>query len=133
MRRNAWISIAEAIGSTADRCQERYKSLRDRFRKEKRLLKQTSGSGAKRKREWPLFQSMTFLEPFLIDKDTWSNLSIQSRNSSCSNEATCSNEASCSTDFEQLDVQESVDFEDFGLETASESTLHKNSSGKKMI
>ncbi|GIY85318.1 hypothetical protein CDAR_317781 [Caerostris darwini] len=77
MRENAWQQIGFAMERNADSCKERFKYLRDKYRKEKNLMNLPSGSHSRYKKPWALYSAMSFLEPYLQTKSSWSNLLSQ--------------------------------------------------------
>ncbi|GIY04454.1 hypothetical protein CDAR_5591 [Caerostris darwini] len=74
MRENAWQQIGFAMERNAESCKDRFKYLRDRYRKKKKLMNLPSGSQSRTKKPWPLYSAMSFLEPYLQTKSSWSNL-----------------------------------------------------------
>ncbi|CAM4567900.1 unnamed protein product [Leuciscus chuanchicus] len=66
----------DLVLGTADECRKRWKSLRDTFRKERRKEAESnrSGAGASSVRPWRCSGVMGFLNPFLEDRLTDSNM-----------------------------------------------------------
>ncbi|GIY13054.1 hypothetical protein CEXT_590071 [Caerostris extrusa] len=77
MRENAWQQIGFAMERNADNCKDRFKYLQDKYHKEKNLMNLPSGSYSRIKKPWPLYSAMSFLEPYLQTKSSWSNLLSQ--------------------------------------------------------
>ncbi|KAI6187677.1 hypothetical protein M3Y98_00270300 [Aphelenchoides besseyi] len=59
--KEAWINVAHLCHSTPDECRSRWKALRDRFIKERKKRH----SNPTYKVAWPLYNKMSFLEPFI--------------------------------------------------------------------
>ena len=59
-----------------DVCRRKWKSLRDRYMKEKRSEKEAkkSGSAAGTSKKWKFFVVLSFLDPFVTPRETTSNL-----------------------------------------------------------
>ncbi|XP_034071658.1 transcription factor Adf-1-like [Gymnodraco acuticeps] len=79
-RNQAWREVAETVGETDNVCKKRWKSLRDRFRKEKNMEKEAKRSGAGSAggyKPWRFMAVMGFLTPFIIDRETSSNVPRQ--------------------------------------------------------
>ncbi|XP_034077832.1 uncharacterized protein LOC117549841 [Gymnodraco acuticeps] len=106
-RNQAWREVAETVGETGrwrnnlvnsrnslyylltllfhfilldNVCKKRWKSLRDRFRKEKNMEKEAKRSGAGSAggyKPWRFMAVMGFLTPFIIDRETSSNVPRQ--------------------------------------------------------
>ncbi len=64
------------VFSLVDECRRRWKSLRDTYRKErkKEAERKRSGAGASSVRPWRYSGVMGFLNPFLEDRITASNI-----------------------------------------------------------
>ncbi|XP_055837894.1 uncharacterized protein LOC129906243 [Episyrphus balteatus] len=60
-RNMAWDAIAKELGRTVGECRQPWKSLRDRFIKEKRKMEAPSGSAADQGAVWEFFDSLQFL------------------------------------------------------------------------
>ncbi|XP_067615748.1 uncharacterized protein [Eurosta solidaginis] len=58
----AWEAGAEAINSNAYNCKTRWRSLCDRYRKEKSEDAGRSGAGTSFRKQWKLFSTMQFIE-----------------------------------------------------------------------
>ncbi|XP_034096982.1 transcription factor Adf-1-like [Gymnodraco acuticeps] len=79
-RNQAWREVAETVGETDNVCKKRWKSLRDRFRKENNMEKEAKRSGAGSAggyKPWRFMAVMGFLTPFIIDRETSSNVPRQ--------------------------------------------------------
>ncbi|GFY43577.1 MADF domain-containing protein [Trichonephila inaurata madagascariensis] len=64
MRENAWKEIGVSLGLSGDLCKNRFKVLRDRYRKEKAKVL-PSGSEAKARKMWPFSEMLNFLDPYM--------------------------------------------------------------------
>ncbi|XP_033988582.1 uncharacterized protein LOC117484227 [Trematomus bernacchii] len=79
-RSQAWREVAETVGHTEEVCRTRWKSLRDRFRRENTRDKEAKRSGAASSGEykpWRFTAVMGFLTPFLTERETSSNVPRQ--------------------------------------------------------
>ncbi|XP_034091701.1 transcription factor Adf-1-like [Gymnodraco acuticeps] len=79
-RNQAWKEVAETVGETDEVCKKRWKSLRDRYRRERILEKEGKSSGAGASggsKPWRLAAVMSFLKPFMLDRETSSNFPRQ--------------------------------------------------------
>ncbi|KAK0143112.1 Transcription factor Adf-1 [Merluccius polli] len=76
LREMAWREVSLEVGEPVADCVKRWRSLRDRFRRERTRLKeiQRSGAGATQRQPWRYMGVMGFLTPFLQDRGTTSNL-----------------------------------------------------------
>lgn len=63
-----------SISSTATACKIKWQSLRDYFLKKRRESSKKSGQAASTKRQWYLFERMSFLNPFVAARETSGNL-----------------------------------------------------------
>ncbi|KAK9976420.1 hypothetical protein ABG768_021625 [Culter alburnus] len=71
----AWKSVGEEIGQPEDVCRKKWKSLRDKYLKEKRKeIEKRSGSAAGSVKKWKYSQILGFLEPFVTPRETTSNM-----------------------------------------------------------
>ena len=61
---------------SVDVCRRKWKSLRDRYIREKRSEKEgkKSGSAARTVKKWKFFAVLSFLDPFVTPRETSSNL-----------------------------------------------------------
>ncbi|KAI6176508.1 hypothetical protein M3Y97_00805800 [Aphelenchoides bicaudatus] len=59
--KEAWSNVSTVCNSTPDECRSRWKALRDRFIKERKK----KNSNSNYKVAWPLYNKMSFLEPFI--------------------------------------------------------------------
>ena len=62
---------------SVDVCRRKWKSLRDRYMREKRREKEEgkrSGSAARTGKKWKFFAVLSFLDPFVTPRETSSNL-----------------------------------------------------------
>ncbi|XP_034725477.1 uncharacterized protein LOC117943446 [Etheostoma cragini] len=75
-KNEAWDKVAEIVGVSADDCKKKWKSLRDMFKKERKKEKdrQRSGAGASSVRPWLYSAVMGFLNPFMEDRPTSTNM-----------------------------------------------------------
>ncbi|XP_073725513.1 uncharacterized protein [Misgurnus anguillicaudatus] len=75
-KNDAWTKVSEIVGVPVDECRKRWKSLRDTYRKErkKEAERKKSGAGASSVRPWRYSGVMGFLNPFLEDRITDSNM-----------------------------------------------------------
>ncbi|KAF4100125.1 transcription factor Adf-1-like [Onychostoma macrolepis] len=75
-RDQAWKEVAEAVGESEEICRTRWKSLRDRFRKERNKEREMrrSGAGSSATQPWRFMAVMGFLTPFLTNRETSSNI-----------------------------------------------------------
>ncbi|KAK0139800.1 Transcription factor Adf-1 [Merluccius polli] len=71
-----WREVSLEVGEPVAECLKRWRSLRDRFRREriKKREFQRSGAGATPRQPWRYMAVMGFLTPFLQDRGTTSNL-----------------------------------------------------------
>ncbi|CAL8341151.1 unnamed protein product [Boreogadus saida] len=72
----AWVDVAEETGLPVDVCRRKWKSLRDRYMREKKGEKDAkkSGSAARTAKKWKFFVVLSFLDPFVTPRETSSNL-----------------------------------------------------------
>ncbi|CAL8300676.1 unnamed protein product [Arctogadus glacialis] len=68
-KERAWVDVAEDTGFPVDVCCRRWKSLRDRYMREKK-----SGSAAGTVKRWKFAGVLSFLDPFVTPRETSSNL-----------------------------------------------------------
>uniref|UniRef100_A0A3B3QW86 MADF domain-containing protein n=1 Tax=Paramormyrops kingsleyae TaxID=1676925 RepID=A0A3B3QW86_9TELE len=72
-----------------DECKKTWKNLRDRYIKERRKVREKkSSAGAEQKIIWKYFPIMSFLEPYVRERATSSNMSPSSQNRPSSPQAT---------------------------------------------
>uniref|UniRef100_A0A0K8VTB8 Transcription factor Adf-1 n=1 Tax=Bactrocera latifrons TaxID=174628 RepID=A0A0K8VTB8_BACLA len=57
----SWIKIGEELGLTAEECAKRWKSLRERYSRELKLVENNDNYVV----EWPLFGAFSFLRQFV--------------------------------------------------------------------
>ncbi|XP_030641147.1 uncharacterized protein LOC115821461 [Chanos chanos] len=67
-RVNAWQSISASVGLPAVECKTKWKSLRDRYMRERRLEKLKRKKGERSSSYWRHRDTMSFLEPFVKEK-----------------------------------------------------------------
>ncbi|XP_047108382.1 transcription factor Adf-1-like [Schistocerca piceifrons] len=68
-----WKEIGEEVGRPGPECKRRWVSLRDQFRK--RVIKKTkSGQAAIPKKPWKYEEIMAFLRPYMLERETVSNI-----------------------------------------------------------
>ncbi|CAL8384486.1 uncharacterized protein LOC115532291 [Gadus morhua] len=74
-KQQAWVVVGEETGIPVDVCRRKWKSLRDRYIREKRSEKEgkKSGSAARTVKKWKFFAVLSFLDPFVTPKETSSN------------------------------------------------------------
>ncbi|CAH0547166.1 unnamed protein product [Brassicogethes aeneus] len=63
MKEQSWLQMAWAMESNVSDCKKLWKSLRDRYSRESRMLPSGSGSGTYR---WEFFQAMSFYNKCLV-------------------------------------------------------------------
>ncbi|CAL8348735.1 unnamed protein product [Boreogadus saida] len=76
-KEQAWVVVGEETGIPVDVCRRKWKSLRDRYLREKRREKEEgkrSGSAARTGKKWKFFAVLSFLDPFVTPRETSSNL-----------------------------------------------------------
>ncbi|CAG9822170.1 unnamed protein product [Phaedon cochleariae] len=78
MRENAWKTISAILeDTTPEECEHRWKILRNKYTGLRREEKcRPSGSGAS-EITWPYYKSMSFLDPYLQTRKSFSNLSVK--------------------------------------------------------
>ncbi|XP_056434738.1 uncharacterized protein LOC130372640 [Gadus chalcogrammus] len=75
-KQQAWLVVGEETGIPVEVCRRKWKSLRDRYIREKRSEKEEgkkSGSAARTVKKWKFFALLSFLDPFVTTRDTSSN------------------------------------------------------------
>ncbi|CAL8326841.1 unnamed protein product [Arctogadus glacialis] len=76
-KEQAWVVVGQETGMPVDVCRRKWKSLRDRYMREKRREKEEgkrSGSAARTVKKWKFFAVLSFLDPFVTPRETSSNL-----------------------------------------------------------
>ncbi|XP_011205564.2 uncharacterized protein LOC105227756 [Bactrocera dorsalis] len=66
----SWIKIGEELGLTAEECAKRWKSLRERYSRELKLVENNNNYVV----EWPLFGALSFLRQFVKQRQGRSTL-----------------------------------------------------------
>ncbi|XP_046994185.1 uncharacterized protein LOC124606253 [Schistocerca americana] len=70
-----WKEIGEEVGRPGPECKRRWVSLRDQFRK--CVIKKTrSGQAAIPKKPWKYEEIMAFLRPYMLERETVSNITV---------------------------------------------------------
>ncbi|XP_049764321.1 uncharacterized protein LOC126092642 [Schistocerca cancellata] len=70
-----WKEIGEEVGRPGPECKRRWVSLRDQFRK--CVIKKTkSGQAATPKKPWKYEEIMAFLRPYMLERETVSNITV---------------------------------------------------------
>ncbi|CAL8326656.1 unnamed protein product [Boreogadus saida] len=67
-KEQAWVAVGEETGMLVDVCRRKWKSLRDRYIREKRSEKEEG-----KKKKWKFSAFLSFLDPFITPKETSSN------------------------------------------------------------
>ncbi|XP_036325563.1 uncharacterized protein LOC118738739 [Rhagoletis pomonella] len=73
-KEKAWKSVAAATNANVQLCQNRWRSLRDRYLKEVKAGKLPSGSAAAEGSGWRFFEPMSFLQRYVAPRRTISNI-----------------------------------------------------------
>uniref|UniRef100_A0A915JJN3 MADF domain-containing protein n=1 Tax=Romanomermis culicivorax TaxID=13658 RepID=A0A915JJN3_ROMCU len=69
-KEKAWADISKKFNTSVVKCQNFWKNLRDQYVKKRKTIEQMpSGNAAKRAKDWPLFQSMTFLNAVKVENE----------------------------------------------------------------
>ncbi|GFR23338.1 MADF domain-containing protein [Trichonephila clavata] len=74
VRANTWRKIGLTLGIPGDLCKTRFKVLRDRYRKEKLGRIVPSKSGNKSQKQWRYLNILSFLDPYMNVKSTWTSV-----------------------------------------------------------
>ncbi|XP_024883218.1 transcription factor Adf-1-like [Temnothorax curvispinosus] len=79
MKNKSWEEIAKTCNISAEEVQERWKRLKTRYCRQRRLNEQAtrSGSGIQTIKQWPLFESMKFMDKHIQRRRNFSNVSLQ--------------------------------------------------------
>ncbi|CAL8361773.1 unnamed protein product [Arctogadus glacialis] len=72
-KEQACVVVGEETGIPVDVCRRKWKSLRDRYMREKEEGKK-SGSAARTVKKWTFFAVLSFFDPFVTPRETSSNL-----------------------------------------------------------
>ncbi|XP_059894294.1 uncharacterized protein LOC132447509 [Gadus macrocephalus] len=73
-KQQAWVVVGEETGIPVDVCRRKWKSLRDRYIREKRKEEgKKIGSAARTVKKWKFSAVLSFLDPFVTPKETSSN------------------------------------------------------------
>ncbi|XP_051169411.1 uncharacterized protein LOC127286851 [Leptopilina boulardi] len=97
MKETSWQEIANILNSHPASVQQKWKDLKDKYCREKRLsdAESTSGSGSSSRKKFPYFKEMSFLEPHLRKTKTQNNFNEKSPGfSGAKNEKDISNKRS---------------------------------------
>ncbi|CAL8313939.1 unnamed protein product [Arctogadus glacialis] len=73
-KERAWVDVAEDTGFPVDVCRRKWKSLRDRYMREKKREKEGKKCGAGTVKRWKFAGVLSFLDPFVTPRETSSNL-----------------------------------------------------------
>ncbi|XP_071575329.1 uncharacterized protein [Temnothorax nylanderi] len=74
-KENAWRRIAKEMNQPATACKKTWTNLRDSFRRALKKKRETkSGQSASKIKKWKFEDEMSFLLPFMQERDTCSNL-----------------------------------------------------------
>ncbi|XP_071637362.1 uncharacterized protein [Temnothorax longispinosus] len=74
-KENAWRRIAKEMNQPATACKKTWTNLRDSFRRALKKKRETkSGQAASKIKKWKFEDEMSFLLPFMQERDTCSNL-----------------------------------------------------------
>ncbi|CAH0562968.1 unnamed protein product [Brassicogethes aeneus] len=87
MKEQSWLQLAATMECTVAECQKQWKSLRDRYSKEKRALPSGSGSGGSK---WEFFKALAFYDSCLVPRkrtSTTKRLPAEVKESSTSKES----------------------------------------------
>ncbi|KAJ8399541.1 hypothetical protein AAFF_G00409520, partial [Aldrovandia affinis] len=73
---DAWTAVAAVVCFPVDVCRKKWKSLRTTYRREmnKEKTKKRSGAGAVVQRPWRYTEVMSFLHPFIQERETSGNM-----------------------------------------------------------
>ncbi|XP_071631573.1 uncharacterized protein [Temnothorax longispinosus] len=79
MKNKSWEEIAKTCNISAEEVQERWKRLKTRYCRQRRLNEQAtrSGSGIQTIKQWPLFESMKFMDKHIQRRRNFSNVSLR--------------------------------------------------------
>ncbi|XP_053183616.1 transcription factor Adf-1-like [Scomber japonicus] len=76
-KEQAWSKVSEVAGLPVDVCRRRWKSLRDRYMRERRKGTETrSGAAAGTAKKWKYFAVLSFLDPFVAPRETSGNMGV---------------------------------------------------------
>ncbi|XP_073848771.1 uncharacterized protein isoform X2 [Musca autumnalis] len=73
-KERTWETISIELCSTALQCKTTWKTLRDKYRRELNANNRPSGSGATSRKQWPLMETMSFLQSSMESGSTTSNI-----------------------------------------------------------
>uniref|UniRef100_A0A6P7GZ60 Uncharacterized protein LOC114344069 isoform X2 n=1 Tax=Diabrotica virgifera virgifera TaxID=50390 RepID=A0A6P7GZ60_DIAVI len=71
---NIWSAIAKELDATGSACKARWYQLRDQWRKSKKNKTTKSGQASQQTKKWRYAVEMSFLEPYVRQRDTVSNI-----------------------------------------------------------
>lgn len=75
---SAFTEIAKAVGEPVEKCISKWAYLRDKFGKELRAsMRMKSGQSGKQKRKWVFLDMLSFLEPHIAHRGTWTSTLYQ--------------------------------------------------------
>ncbi|XP_024879819.1 transcription factor Adf-1-like [Temnothorax curvispinosus] len=79
MKNKSWEEIAKTCNISAEEVQERWKRLKTRYSKQRRLIEQAtrSGSGIQTIKQWPLFKIMKFMNKHIQRRRNFSNVLLR--------------------------------------------------------
>ncbi|XP_072399867.1 uncharacterized protein [Diabrotica undecimpunctata] len=79
---NIWSAIAKELDATGSACKARWYQLRDQWRKSKKNKITKSGQASQQIKKWRYDIEMSFLEPYVRQRDTVSNIEDSSTGTS---------------------------------------------------
>ncbi|KAK0137994.1 Transcription factor Adf-1 [Merluccius polli] len=90
----AWAEVSRVVGWSVNECNKKWKSLRDTYRKNKKKEKERrrSGAGAGGGKPWKYARIMAFIDPFMDDRQSQTNMGepgpVSESESECESEDT---------------------------------------------
>ncbi|XP_073831767.1 transcription factor Adf-1-like [Musca autumnalis] len=69
-KERTWETISIELSCTALQCKTRWRTLRDKCKRELKSNNEPSGSGASPRKPWPLMKSMSFLRRSMESRNT---------------------------------------------------------------
>ncbi|KAL7376639.1 hypothetical protein ABVT39_012534 [Epinephelus coioides] len=74
-KEQAWVKVSEEAGLPVDVCRRKWKSLRDTYlRERKKETEKRSGAAAGTGKKWRYFAVLSFLDPFVAQRETSGNI-----------------------------------------------------------
>ncbi|KAK0138528.1 hypothetical protein N1851_024940 [Merluccius polli] len=70
----AWAEVSRVVGWSVNECNKKWKSLRDTYRKNKEKERRRSGAGAGGGKPWKYAGIMAFIDPFMDDRESQTNM-----------------------------------------------------------